>query len=54
MKMFTMTRMAALAVSLFTASLGMSEAHAAQPAPVMAKNVVLVHGAWADAQAGPH
>lgn len=48
MKTFAMTRVAALAVSLFTASLGMTEAHAAQPAPVMAKNVVLVHGAWAD------
>ena len=48
MKMFTMTRMAALAVSLFTATLGMSEAHAAPPAPVAVKNVVLVHGLWAD------
>jgi pimeloyl-ACP methyl ester carboxylesterase len=38
----------AMAVSLFTGTFGMAEAHAAPPAPVAAKNVVLVHGAWAD------
>lgn len=49
MKILKMTQMAAaLAVSLFTATLGMSQARAAGPAPVAAKNVVLVHGAWAD------
>ena len=39
---------AALAVSLLTGSFGTLEAHAQTPAPVAAKNVVLVHGAWAD------
>ena len=44
---------AALAASVFVGSFGMSNAHAqtAAPAmahPVVAKNVVLVHGAWAD------
>lgn len=44
-----MSRIAtAMAVSLFTGAFGMAEAHAATPAPVVAKNVVLVHGAWAD------
>jgi pimeloyl-ACP methyl ester carboxylesterase len=39
---------AALAVSLLTGTFGTFEAHAQTPAPVVAKNVVLVHGAWAD------
>ena len=39
---------AALAVSLLTGTFGTLEAHAQTPAPVAAKNVVLVHGAWAD------
>jgi pimeloyl-ACP methyl ester carboxylesterase len=39
---------AALAVSMFAGSLGTFEAHAATAAPVEARNVVLVHGAWAD------
>jgi len=39
---------AALAVSLLTGAFGTFEAHAQTAAPVVAKNVVLVHGAWAD------
>ncbi len=39
---------AALAVSMFAGSFGTFEAHAATAAPVEARNVVLVHGAWAD------
>lgn len=39
---------AALAVSMLTGTFGTFEAHAQTPAPVVAKNVVLVHGAWAD------
>src|SRR6266849_4452245 len=39
---------AALAVSMFAGSFGPFEAHAATAAPVEARNVVLVHGAWAD------
>lgn len=39
---------AAMAVSFLTGTFGIAEAQAAQPAPVVAKNVVLVHGAWAD------
>jgi len=49
MKMKKISRvLTAMAVSLFTGTFGMAEAHAAPPAPVAAKNVVLVHGAWAD------
>ena len=39
---------AALAASLFTGSFGASGAYAQGPAPFAARNVVLVHGAWAD------
>src|ERR1700688_2605097 len=38
----------ALAVALLAATLGAFEAHAQPAAPVEARNVVLVHGAWAD------
>ena len=38
----------ALGVAALTAALGGFEAHAQTAAPVEARNVVLVHGAWAD------
>src|SRR5260370_897295 len=38
----------ALAVAALTAMLGGIEAHAQTAAPIAARNVVLVHGAWAD------
>jgi len=38
----------ALAVAALTGTLGAFEAHAQTAAPVKARNVVLVHGAWAD------
>jgi pimeloyl-ACP methyl ester carboxylesterase len=38
----------ALGVAALTAALGGFEAHAQTAAPVQARNVVLVHGAWAD------
>src|SRR4051794_24088652 len=38
----------ALVVAALTATLGVFEAHAQTAAPVKARNVVLVHGAWAD------
>jgi pimeloyl-ACP methyl ester carboxylesterase len=38
----------ALAVAALTTTLGGMEAHAQTAAPVEARNVVLVHGAWAD------
>jgi pimeloyl-ACP methyl ester carboxylesterase len=38
----------ALGVAALTAALGGFEAHAQAAAPVEARNVVLVHGAWAD------
>jgi len=38
----------ALAVAALTTTLGGIEAHAQTAAPVEARNVVLVHGAWAD------
>jgi pimeloyl-ACP methyl ester carboxylesterase len=38
----------ALAVAALTTTLGGFEAHAQTAAPVEARNVVLVHGAWAD------
>jgi pimeloyl-ACP methyl ester carboxylesterase len=40
--------LAALTVGAFAATLGGFEAHAQPAAPVVARNVVLVHGAWAD------
>jgi pimeloyl-ACP methyl ester carboxylesterase len=39
---------AAMAASVLTATLGGFEVHAQPSAPVEARNVVLVHGAWAD------
>jgi pimeloyl-ACP methyl ester carboxylesterase len=41
-------RVLALAVSILTATLSGFGAHAQTAAPVEARNVVLVHGAWAD------
>src|ERR1700731_199679 len=41
-------RVLALAVSILTATLSGFGAHAQQATPVEARNVVLVHGAWAD------
>jgi pimeloyl-ACP methyl ester carboxylesterase len=38
----------AAAMALTTANFGICQAHAADAKPVEAKNVVLVHGAWAD------
>ena len=38
----------ALAVAALTVTLGIFEAHAQTARPVKARNVVLVHGAWAD------
>src|SRR4030081_1724570 len=38
----------AMAVGVLTATLGGFEAHAQPAAPIEARNVVLVHGAWAD------
>jgi pimeloyl-ACP methyl ester carboxylesterase len=46
-----MTRLrlaAAMAAGVLTATLGGFEAHAQPAAPVEARNVVLIHGAWAD------
>jgi pimeloyl-ACP methyl ester carboxylesterase len=40
--------LAAMAVGALTATLGGFEAHAQPAAPVEARNVVLIHGAWAD------
>src|SRR5260221_610037 len=40
--------LAAMAVGVLTGTLGGFEAHAQPAAPVEARNVVLVHGAWAD------
>src|ERR1700726_934115 len=45
MKSYTL---AALAVGLLTATLGGSEAQTQPAGPVEARNVVLIHGAWAD------
>jgi pimeloyl-ACP methyl ester carboxylesterase len=42
------TALAAMAAGVLTATLGGFEAHAQPAAPVEARNVVLVHGAWAD------
>src|SRR5258708_12135694 len=45
----TKLRLAAvLTAGVLTAALGGFEAHAQPAAPVEARNVVLVHGAWAD------
>src|SRR6202790_3591854 len=57
--------LAAMAVGVLSATFGGFEAHAQSVAPVEARNVVLIHGAWADGSswaeviprlqaAGPH
>src|SRR5260370_35424043 len=40
--------LAAMAAGVLAAALGGFEAHAQPAAPVEARNVVLIHGAWAD------
>src|ERR1700719_5392324 len=46
--MMKLRTLAALAVGILTATLGGFETHAQTAAPVEARNVVLIHGAWAD------
>jgi len=46
--MMKLRKIAAMAAIVLAATLGGFEAHAQTPAPVEARNVVLVHGAWAD------
>src|SRR5713101_1698556 len=46
--MMRLRALAAMAAGVLTATLGGFEAHAQPAAPVEARNVVLVHGAWAD------
>src|SRR6476661_1037437 len=46
--MIKLRLVAAMAAGVLTATLGGFEAHAQPAAPVEARNVVLVHGAWAD------
>src|SRR5258708_6540703 len=46
--MMKLRTLAALAVGVLTATRGGFEAHAQPAAPVAARNVVLIHGAWAD------
>src|ERR1700693_4129622 len=46
--MAILRKVAAMAAVVLTATLGGFEAHAQTAAPVQARNVVLVHGAWAD------
>src|ERR1700736_148936 len=46
--MIKLHTLAAIAAAVLTATLGGFEAHAQPAAPVEARNVVLVHGAWAD------
>ena len=46
--MKTVRLVTALAIGVLAATLGGVEARAQTAAPVVAKNVVLVHGAWAD------
>src|SRR3981189_745356 len=46
--MVKLQTLAAMAVGVLTATLGGFEAHAQTAAPVEARNVVLIHGAWAD------
>src|ERR1700690_4622612 len=41
-------KLAAMAVGILSATFGGLEAHAQTAAPVEARNVVLIHGAWAD------
>jgi hypothetical protein len=46
--MMKLQTLAALAVGILTATLGGFEIHAQPATPVGARNVVLIHGAWAD------
>src|ERR1700716_3701023 len=46
--MMKLQTLAAMAAGVLTATLGGFEAHAQTAAPVEARNVVLIHGAWAD------
>src|ERR1700694_1242229 len=46
--MMKLQTLAALAAGVLTATLGGFEAHAQPATPVEARNVVLIHGAWAD------
>ena len=46
--MMKLQALAAMAVGVLAATLGGFEAHAQPAAPVGARNVVLIHGAWAD------
>src|SRR5712671_4370412 len=46
--MMKLQTLAALAAGMLTATLGGFEARAQPAAPVEARNVVLIHGAWAD------
>src|SRR4030088_2054501 len=46
--MTVLRKVAAMAAVVLTATLGGFEAHAQTAAPVEARNVVLIHGAWAD------
>src|SRR6202158_99687 len=46
--MIKLHTLAAIAAAVLTATLGGFEAHAQPAAPVEARNIVLVHGAWAD------
>src|SRR6266581_3865469 len=46
--MMKLRALAALAVGILTATLGGFETHAQPAKPVEARNVVLIHGAWAD------
>jgi pimeloyl-ACP methyl ester carboxylesterase len=46
--MKTLLKLAVVALSMLSATLFAAEAAAQSPAPVVARNVVLVHGAWAD------
>src|ERR1700737_1022691 len=46
--MMKLQTLAAMAVGVLTATLGGFGAHAQTAAPVEARNVVMIHGAWAD------
>ena len=46
--MMKLRTLAALAVGILTATLGGIDTHAQPATPVAARNVVLIHGAWAD------
>src|SRR6202158_5830423 len=51
--MMKLRTLAALAVGIFTPTLGGFEAHAQPPTRVEARSVVLIHGAWADGSSWP-